>query len=353
MSKILAIDLGKNNSAVCIFDRGSLKCKYKTLRTGKQVMHDLFVEFADKIEIVLFETGSQMGWVADILWALDIPFKVANTNHAAWKWKNNPNKSDRKDAQRLAMMYHTGFFPTVHVPKREVRQKRSLINYRDDVVKRITKIKNSIRAILCREDIHLPSGKKGWTIKALSPIREMAIPFKDIDEKEGLWKGHLDSELNLLDDISQELKAVESKLNTLGEADEKVKLLRTVPGVGPRLSEAVVAIIDDPNRFKNGRHVSSYLGMVPRRWQSGQVDITGRISKCGNKLLRTLLVEVSWLGLREPWMREIFNKVKHGDKKRAKVAIVALARKLLVICWAMLKNGTAFDADYAKRFVKC
>ena len=353
MSKILAIDLGKNNSVVCIFDRSSIKCKYKTLRTRKQVMHDLFVEFAEQIEIVLFETGSQMGWVADILWALNIPFKVANTNHAAWKWKNNPNKSDRKDAQRLAMMYHTGFFPTVHVPKRAVRQKRSLINYRDDVVKRITKIKNSIRAILGREDIHLPSGKKGWTIKALKSIREMAMPVKEVEDMEQIWKGQLHSELSQLDSTIQELNAVESKLNAVGEADEKIKLLRTVPGVGPRLSEAVVAIIDDPHRFKNGRHVSSYLGMVPRRWQSGQVDITGRISKCGNKLLRTLLVEVSWLGLREPWMREIFNKVKHGDKKRAKVAIVALARKLLVICWAMLKNETAFDVDYAKRFVKC
>jgi transposase len=204
-----------------------------------------------------------------------------------------------------------------------------------------------------REDIHLPSGKKGWTIKALSPIRERAIPLKDIEDMEDLWKGQLDTELQALDSAIALLKDIESKLNALGEVDEKVKLLRTVPGVGPRLSEAVVAIIDDPHRFKNGRHVSSYLGMVPRRWQSGQVDITGRISKCGNKLLRTLLVEVSWLGLKEPWMREIYNKVKHGDKKRAKVAIVALARKLLVICWAMLKNGTTFDADYAKRFAKC
>ena len=353
MSNILAIDLGKFNSAVCIFDRSSLKCRYKTVRTRKQVMHDLFVEFADQIEIVLFETGSQMGWVADILWALKIPFEVANTNHAAWKWKNNPNKSDRKDAQRLAMMYHTGFFPTVHVPRRAVRQKRSLINYRDDIVKRITKVKNSIRAILGREDIPLPSGKKGWTIKALKPIREFAIAHKDIEDLEDLWKGQLHNEFNQLDNTIQELKAVESKLNALGEADEKVKRLRTIPAVGPRLSEAVVAIIDDPHRFKNGRHVSSYLGMVPRRWQSGQVDITGRISKCGNKLLRTLLVEVSWLGLREPWMREIYDKVRRGDKKRSKVAIVAVARQLLVRCWAILRDESCWDADHAKKFGKC
>jgi transposase len=353
MSTILAIDLGKFNSAVCIFDRSSLKSKFKTIRTRKQIMHDLFVEFQDQIEIVLFETGSQMGWVADILWALNIPFEVANTNHAAWKWKNNPNKSDRKDAQRLAMMYHTGFFPTVHVPRRAVRQKRSLINYRDDVVKRITKIKNSIRAILGREDIHLPGGKKGWTIKALSPVRAMAIAHKDIEDLEGLWKGQLHNEFNQLDNTIQELKAVESKLNAIGDADENIKRLRTIPAVGPRLSEAVVAIIDDPHRFKNGRHVSSYLGMVPRRYQSGQVDITGRISKCGNKLLRTLLVEVSWLGLREPWMREIYDKVRRGDKKRSKVAIVAVARQLLVRCWAILRDESCWDADHAKRLAEC
>jgi len=353
MSKILAIDLGKNNSAVCIFDRSSLKSKFKTIRTRKQVMHDLFVEYQDQIEIVLFETGSQMGWVADILWALNIPFKAANTNHPAWKWKNNPNKSDRKDAQRLAMMYNTGFFPSVHVPKREVRQKRSLINYRDDLVKRITKVKNSIRAILSREDVHLPSGKKGWTIKALDQIRKLSIPLKDITDLEQIWKGHLYSELESLDGLTALLKNVECKLNALGEADEKVKRLRTIPGVGPRLSEAVAAIIDDPHRFKNSRHVSSYLGMVPRRWQSGAVDITGRISKCGNKLLRTLLVEVSWLGLKEPWMREIYDKVKHGDKKRSKVAIVALARQLLVRCWAILRDESCWDGDHAKRFVNC
>ena len=353
MNKILAIDLGKSNSAVCIFDRSSLKTKFKTVHTHKQIMHDLFVEYQDQIEIVLFETGSQVGWMADILWELKIPFKVANTNHPAWNWKNNPHKSDRKDAHRLATMYNSGFFPTVHVPKREVRQKRSLINYRDDLVKRITKIKNSIRAILSREDMHLPAGKKGWTIKALIRIRELAMDIKEITDLEDIWKGQLDSELCVLDSATALLKNLESKLDALGKADEKVKRLRTIPGVGPRLSEAVAAIIDDPHRFKNGRHVSSYLGMVPRRWQSGQVDITGRISKSGNKLLRTLLVEVSWLGLREPWMREIYEKVRRGQKKRSKVAIVALARQLLVRCWAILRDESCWDGDHSKRIAKC
>jgi len=353
MSKILAIDLGKNNSAVCLFDRGSLKSTFRSVRTRKQAMHDLFVEFSDQVEIVLFETGSQMGWIADILWALHMPFKVANTNHPAWKWKNNPSKSDRKDAQRLAMMHNTGFFPTVHVPKRAVRQKRSLINYRDDLVKRITKVKNSVRALLSREDIYLPTGKKGWTQKVLKPIRALALPVEQITTPEDIWKGQLRCEFQLLDGLVIQLKTLESKLDALGREDEKVRRLQTIPGVGPRLSEAVVAIIDDPHRFKNGRHVSSYVGMVPRRWQSGQIDITGRISKCGNKLLRTLLVEVSWLGLKEPWMREIYEKVKRGHNKRSKIAIVAVARQLLVRCWAILRDKSCWDADYAVRFVTC
>ena len=69
--------------------------------------------------------------------------------------------------------------------------------------------------------------------------------------------------------------------------------------------------------------------------------------------MRTLLVEVSWLGLKEPWMREIYDKVKRGDKKRSKVAIVAVARQLLVRCWAILRDESCWDADHAKRFVKC
>jgi len=133
----------------------------------------------------------------------------------------------------------------LHVPKREVRQKRSLINYRDDVVKRITKIKNSIRAILGREDIHLPSGKKGWTIKALKSIRAMSIPVKEIDDLKELWKGHLNSELNQLDEITEELKAVESKLNALGEADEKIKLLG-------KTREEIFLILGRPNDVSSG-----------------------------------------------------------------------------------------------------
>ena len=125
---------------------------------------------------------------------------------------------------------------------------------------------------------------------------------------------------------------------------KQVQLLQTIPGVGPRLAEAVVAYIDDPKRFKNGKQVGSYFGLTPRQFQSGSMDRSGGISGMGNALVRTLLVEVSWLGLRHnPWMRAIYERVMRGTKSRKKIAIVAVARRLLVVCWAMLRDNRRWN----------
>ena len=105
------------------------------------------------------------------------------------------------------------------------------------------------------------------------------------------------------------------------------------------MSEAVVAIIGDPHRFKNGRQVAAYAGLVPRVFQSGAMDRTGGITGAGNRYLRSILVEVSWLGLRtNPWMKQAFDQVCRGCPSRRKIAIVAVARRLLIWCWAMMRD---------------
>jgi len=134
---------------------------------------------------------------------------------------------------------------------------------------------------------------------------------------------------------------VEVELDELAKRDERVKQLQTIPSVGPRLAEMVVAVIDDPKRFKNGKQVGAYVGLVPRLYESGSMSRQGKISKQGHKHLRALLVEVSWLGLRHnAWMREVYKRVCRGSKTRRKIAIVAVARRLLIRCWAMLRDGT-------------
>ena len=105
------------------------------------------------------------------------------------------------------------------------------------------------------------------------------------------------------------------------------------------MSETVAAIIDDPHRFKNARQVAAYAGLVPRVFQSGSVDRKGRITGAGNRYLRSMLVEVAWLGLRtNPWMRQVFERVCRGCPSRRKIAIVAVARRLLIWCWAMMRD---------------
>jgi len=113
-------------------------------------------------------------------------------------------------------------------------------------------------------------------------------------EPDELWKGQLETEVTLLEALGRQIDLVESKLDSLAAAEPRTTRLRTFPGVGPRLSEAVVAWIDDPHRFRNARAVGSCVDLVPRRRQSGSYDRSGRVTKHSPGLLRKLLVEVAW-----------------------------------------------------------
>jgi transposase len=124
--------------------------------------------------------------------------------------------------------------------------------------------------------------------------------------------------------------------------------LRTVPGVGPRTAEVVAAHLDNPRRFTKGKQVSAYAGLVPRQFQSGESDRRGRITKRGPAILRKLLVECAWAMLRyNAWARAVWSRLTRGGTTRKKPAIVALARRLLVRCWAMLRDGKPWREEPA------
>lgn len=348
METIVAIDMGKRKSVVCTMERGSLKTQYCTVRTHPEVFHDRFVDLDAPNTIVLFEIGNQAGWLSDMLRGMGLDFKVANTNDPAWKWTNHPIKSDKKDALRLAMLYHQGFFPEVYMPCKAVRQKRMLIGYRQSLVDRLTQVKNSIRAILCTMAIDWPAGKNGWTQKRLNELTEYARPLDAIADACDFWRGQLYTELQLYTAVKQQLDNVTFKLDAVQKEQSAVNLLQTVPGVGPRTAEALVAVIDDPHRFKNCRQVGNYVGFTPRRYQSGDMDRTGRISKRGNPLLRMLLVQAGWASLQYAWAREIYDRVCRGRTKRRKIAIVAVARHILMRCWAMLRDNKPWQCSTVK-----
>jgi transposase len=148
-------------------------------------------------------------------------------------------------------------------------------------------------------------------------------------------------EIELLEALNAQVAIVEKKLDELGEGDEQIQLLQTVNGVGPRLAEAVVCSLDDAKRFKSGARVSGYAGLTPRLIESGTMSRVGRITRRGPSLLRGMLIEVAWIVWRKnAWAKAFVAKVSRGMKSRKKIAIVALARRLLVKLWAMLRTNT-------------
>lgn len=210
---IVAIDLGKFNSAVCIFTKSSYKSQFRTIKTDSQEFHNLFVELEP--DIVLIEAGSSAGWVANLLTTLKIPFEVANTNHESWKWNKTKKKTDKRDAKKIAMMYVYGGFPVVHMPTKAVRQKWSLINYRQSIVGRITPSKNIISALLQTIDIKMLNGKNALTQKGIDYLLSMAKTFEQIDNPGDFWRGLLYTEIGILQSMNEKLKTITKKLDEL------------------------------------------------------------------------------------------------------------------------------------------
>jgi transposase len=338
---ILAIDLGKSNSVACVYMMTDGAHRFRTVRTTLSEMEKLLDK--ERPERVVIEVCLQAGWVGDLVRTRGIALQIANTNDQAWSWRKVKRKTDRDDALRLAKMSAMDQLPTVHFPEHRTRQWRSVLRYRQTLVARRTSVKNRIRSILESEAIRLPSGSSGWTRVQRLRLAEMARSWDEADP-DSFWRAMLGEELAHLEQLEASLKRVESRLDALASSDNRVERLKTIPGVGPRLAEMVVAVIDDPKRFRNGKQVGSYVGLTPRRFQSGQIDRQGRISGRGHKDLRKLLVEVSWVGIRfNPRMRTVFDRTCHGMKKRRKIAIVAVARRLLIWCWALLRDGTSWE----------
>lgn len=338
MAKIVGIDLGKFKSVACVLNSLDGEYSYCTLRTTPVAMRELLTgETPDRVVI---EIGAQAGWIADLCESLGIELQVANPHHDAWRWKNVRRKTDRDDAIRLAQMSDMGTLPTVHMPKAATRQWRSFIAYRHTLVTRRTAIKNSIRSILDQQGISWPSGRSGWTKKTLQTLCTYTSEATEGKASE-LWRMQLSLEHKALQQVEELIALIEAKLDAVATADERVRRLRTVPGVGPRLAELVVAVIDDPHRFKTAKQLGAYAGLVPKQYESGTMSRQGRITCRGNALLRAVLVEVGWMMRRyNTWFEEIFDRVCRGAKTRKKIAVVAVARRILICCWAMLRDRT-------------
>jgi transposase len=338
--KILSLDLGKYKTVGCDYKRENGEHRFRATATTPAALEQLVKEV--KPDRVVIEVCNIAGWVCDLLRGMGVEVQVANTNDDAWRWRKVKKKNDRCDALKAAQLSAVNQLREVHIPTIEVRQWRALIAFRQQLVRRRGKVKNHIRDLLVTEGQILPRGAKCWTQLGVAQLEAMAKPLSEVGLNE-LWRGQLHIELRQLREVQQEIVLAEEKLDALAAADPRIALLRTIPGVGPRLSEAIVALLDRPERFHKASQVSAYIGMVPKQFDSGESERHGRITRQGSRLVRSLLVEVAWAGMRyNPWVRQTYQRISGGKKSRKKIAIVAVGRRLLVRCWAMLRDGTSW-----------
>jgi transposase len=240
-------------------------------------------------------------------------------------------KNDRVDAEKLAKLLFLDEVPPVHVPSAEVRSWRSMLEHRRKLVGEQTRTKNSIRSLLRGQGVQAPRGL--WTRQGLTWLASVRLAT-DLDE---LQRDILHERLQ---SVASMIKRVERVLNRMAEAHPGVQLLRTIPGVGPRTGEAVVAYIDEPGRFQRNKAIGSYFGLIPKQDASGRSNRLGHITREGPSLVRCLLVEAAWQGIRRcPRIREVYERILRGDKERKKIALVATAHHLLRAMLAMLQTG--------------
>jgi transposase len=333
---ILAIDLGRFNSVCCWYEPVTRAASFRTVASTPA---GLRLELLRRpVSRVVIEACSPAGWVHDLCGELGVRCDVASTAGPAWQWKHVRRKTDRDDALKLARLAAVGELATVTVPPRAVRQWKSLIGLRQRLVGDRGRCQNRIRGLLGGQGLIPPRGNRAWTRTGLAGLRALARPLTECAAGE-LWRGELHLLIERRGAVEEQIALIEHRLDALAAASPAVRLLTSVPGVGVRTAEVIAVYLGDARRFRSIDEVSAYAGLVPRQYQSGETDRRGRVTKRGPKLLRSALVECAWCCLRyNAWALATWRQlVGRGVSK--KKAVVALARKLLIRCWGMLKTG--------------
>ncbi|MEX0610734.1 MAG: transposase [Pirellulales bacterium] len=242
MSTILAIDLGKFKSVTCLLKTETNETEFWTIATDRHYLETVLKNYAP--DLVVIEACPIAGWIHDVCTSRGYQVLVCNPAQEPWKLKHLKRKTDRDDALKIAKLAALNQLVPVYIPGREQREFRSLVKYRKVVLGRRNRVQNHIRAIFDQRGMSMTRGLKAWTQGRREELTRHSRPLADCTADE-LWRGELELELAELARLSEQLAQIDKKLSALGTQDERVRLLRTIPGVGPRTAEVVVAYLDN------------------------------------------------------------------------------------------------------------
>ena len=335
----VGLDVHQKRSSVCILDRDGKQVKRLEVRGSWAQVVQAVAQVPAPFS-VCYEASCGYGHLYERLSPLARHVAVAHPGQLRLIYKSK-RKNDRVDAAKLAKLLYLDLVPRVHVPRADVRAWRALITYRHKLVSKRVGVKNQIRALLRGLGVVAPSGKRLWSNKGLAWLKQQALGESDALRR--------DMSLEELDEVNRKIRRVEKELNRRADAHPGVTLLKTIPGVGVRTAEAIVAHLDDVGRFSRSKQVGSYFGLVPCQDQSAGRDRLGHITKDGPPAVRKLLCEAAWQGIRRsPALEAFFERVTRGEPGRRKIALVATAHHLARVMAAMLRSGEVWREHRSK-----
>jgi transposase len=334
MEHFAGLDVSVKETSVCIVDETGKIVREVKVTSEPEALLAVLTSRVYQLKRIGLEAGPLSQWLFNGLAEAGLPVICVETRHMRAALKAQINKTDRNDARGIAQMMRAGLYRPVHVKTLRSQKLRMLLTHRKLLQSKAIAIENDLRATL--RNFGLKVGVVG-TVKFEARIRELVEDVPDLVVL-------VEPLLIVRRALREQIAILHRRLLIIVRDDEVCRRLMTVPGVGPVVALTYRATVDVPARFRNSKAVGAVFGLTPSKYQSGEVDRTGAISRSGDDMMRAMLYEAahimlvrstkwSWL---KAWAMQIARR--RGMKK----AIVALARRLAVIMHRIWVEGTAF-----------
>lgn len=338
MEHYAGIDVSLESSSVCVVDASGKIVRESKVASEPAALIGWFASLGFELVRIGLEAGPLSQWLYAAMRRDGLAVELLETRHVRDAFKAMPVKTDRNDARGIAQLMRLGWFRPVHCKSLAAQEVRAVLTARKLVQSKLRDVENSVRGILRGFGLKVgPTTPRHFAER----IRDLVVGHENLQIVTG---GLLSVHAVLL----REFQAFEKQVRALVRQDIRTRKLMTTPAVGPIVALTYVSAIDDPDRFSSSKQVGAHFGLTPRRYQSGETDYSGRISKIGDAAVRTALFEAAHIMLTKPlkgctalksWAMRI---ARRAGMKKAKVA---LARKLAVILHRMLVNGTVFNGE--------
>jgi transposase len=335
MTYYAGIDVSLESASVCVIDATGKIVREGKVASDPEALAGWLGSLGLELARVGLEAGPLSQWLYAGLRQAGFAAELLETRHVRRALELMPVKTDRKDARGVADLMRLGWFRPVHCKSIEAQETRALLTARKLVQKQVFEVESSLRGIL--RGFGLKVGKT-TPVRFEARIKELVAGHPNLERIAAAL-------LATRAVLRREFNGFERQLRGLARMDTRARLLMSTPGVGTIVALTCAAAIDDPARFTSSKQVGAHFGLTPKRYQSGETDYTGRISKIGDSSVRAALYEAAHIILTKPlkgctalksWAMRI---ARRAGMSKAKVA---LARKLAIIMHRMLANGTTF-----------